>query len=207
MAYPSSFVRQTLLFNLLPGEVATTSFAWRPDEVVVSIDGLAAAAAARAVTFWDAMKGAFSIYTEFIGSRFQWYGLDGLIVETIEEVDPPVAGDGGSVSLPTEVAVVASLRTASAGRSGRGRMYLPPPSVDQVSTSGRLPAATGAGLAAALADLMQPISEGTTEWNAVVQSKTQQALRAITAVAVGDIFDAQRRRRDALIESYSVSAI
>jgi hypothetical protein len=100
--------------------------------------------------------------------------------------------------LPQEVAVVASLRSGLPGPSGRGRAYLPGPTVASVTATGRLDGVARNDFAKAVAGYLTAMH---TNLYLPVLHKHGSVDRTIISVDVGDVFDAQRRRRDKLIES------
>lgn len=114
------------------------------------------------------------------------------------EADTALVGAGATASLPQEVAEVASLRTAGVGPSFRGRMYLPPTLAATVLTSGRLDSIVAGDLAASVAGALGVLLGASFT---PVLASVGHADRPITSVDVGDVFDAQRRRRDKLLET------
>ena len=110
-----------------------------------------------------------------------------------------LAGSNVSGSLPADVAIVVSLRTALANRSGRGRFYLPQPAVDQLDE------ATGRIATAAVSAVLGALS---TAWTAytptgqpVVYSRTLAATNPILSFDIGNLFDTQRRRESSMLEA------
>lgn len=108
-------------------------------------------------------------------------------------VDATGLAGGGPATHPNQVCLVASLRTALAGRSHRGRMYLPCTGVT-LQSNGQIDAGGVAAVAAGWAT-------GFTDWNAsgdngtvVVVSSAIGAATRITAVQVDSRPDVQRRR-------------
>jgi hypothetical protein len=208
MPYPESFLRHTLLWTLPGGEVASTTCAWRNGSGIVSTpDAEATALAGRALALWDSIKGEYPIETNFVGSRVAWIGVDGLTVETVDRSIAPSNGFDNVPSLPTEVALVASLRTTTYGRTGRGRMYLPALSRSKVKAGGRVLDASQSTIADAMAAYLADLTVGASTLSSCVASRTLMALRNVTQVQVGDVFDSQRRRRDALTEVIQSRAV
>lgn len=65
-----------------------------------------------------------------------FYPLDG--TGQVTELSAVGVGSGGGNSLPSETAFVVTLRTPTRGRRYRGRVYMPPPTVNATTTSGVL---------------------------------------------------------------------
>jgi len=119
----------------------------------------------------------------------------------ITRIDGALSRDGVSASntLPSDVASVVSLRTATPTRSGRGRFYLPPGVVTDVTTDGRIAADF-------IADLSASLTSAWTGYNSasdrpVVYSRTQRVTRNVTSFDLGDLFDTQRGREGNLVEA------
>lgn len=114
------------------------------------------------------------------------------------------AGVSTAGSLPPQCSIAVTLRTALATRAGRGRIYLPPFSLDEVS-SGRLGGTTQGLVRTAVKGMYDTlISDGHTP---VLYGRTAHTVTPITTLAVGDVYDTQRRRRDSYVESYVSVAI
>jgi len=121
-----------------------------------------------------------------------------------------VNGSGSATKTPQD-AVVFSLRTSTPGARGRGRMYWPALGATIGSTF-QLTSPTSTLLAADMRIWLNAIG---TQMNAgyasissvltvvaSVRSVTAHANHNINAIQVGSILDTQRRRRDALLETY-----
>lgn len=115
-----------------------------------------------------------------------------------------VGGTSVATNLPPEIAIVVSLRTLTANRSGRGRFYLPQPTVDASTADGNIAPAQTALIADA-ASFAWTGSNATL--SPVVYSRIQFVFRAITAFNVGDRFDSIRHRDNSAAESRSTRAM
>lgn len=113
------------------------------------------------------------------------------------------AGTGSGNPLPAEVAVVASLRTLLAGASFRGRLYLPAMRTGIVTSTGLIDATTVTAVATAVAAGFAALAADTTYGgtSGVVYSRKTGAQTPIESVDVGNVWDAQRRRRNSIAES------
>jgi len=109
------------------------------------------------------------------------------------------AGVDAGETLPPQISLAVTLRTALATRAGRGRFYLPPFSVAQMDT-GRLPSATQTDVLDQVKQMFDSlIGNGHTP---VIYHRTAASTTPITTLAVGDVYDTQRRRRDSYVEAY-----
>lgn len=207
MTYPVSFIRHQMLFSLPGGEIASVGCSWSSSGGIVSLsEAEIDSVHAKGAALWSTIKAAYAPTTIFTGSKISWIGLDGRAAQTWERPVTGGVGTGGTPGLPTQIAIVGSLYTANAGRRGRGRMYLPAPNANQLTSSGRLLATQTAFFGDALAAYLS----GTvaTSAKACVMSNVGEGLRSvITSVKVGDVLDTQRRRRDNLPEVYDVSPV
>lgn len=207
MAYDESILRHTWLFALPDGEVANMSCHWgTPGGFVGLSDDEVDMLAVKAQDFWTAVKSSWADNTSFLGSRVSLIGVGGNVVETQERIATAVPGTSASQNLPTEVALVMSLKTQSASRSGRGRMYLPAPCRDALTDAGRVTSGVADGVAAAAQAYLN--GDNTTGLYSVVASFVHGDIRQVLSVNVGDVYDVQRRRRNRIAEvrySYDVT--
>ena len=119
--------------------------------------------------------------------------------QTLRESNVNIPGSAEANALPADVAIVVSLRSPVANRTGRGRFYLPQPTTDALTAVGRLDETAQSTIVdALLAAWTQANAAGE---NPVIYSRTQRATREITSFNVGDLFDTQRRRENALTEN------
>ena len=118
--------------------------------------------------------------------------LDGTSASTT--INSARAGAAGGASLPPEVSLVATLRTAKRGRSYRGRVYMPPFTQAQTTTLGYASSAC--------------LTFVTVQWNGfasdlavngpgtlVVASYLHSTSELVTGITVDNKFDVQRRRK------------
>lgn len=118
--------------------------------------------------------------------------------QALRETDVSIAGTATGAALPADIALVVSLRSALANRTGRGRFYLPQPSVNALAANGLLASTAQDAVVAAL----------TFAWTAanaageqpVIYSRKSRATRDITSFNVGNVFDIQSRRQNSLTQ-------
>ena len=136
---------------------------------------------------------------------------DALLAISIQASGTPQVG-GAAPRLTAQDAVVASIRTNTAGASGRGRIYWPALG-GTVGTNGRLSSPANTTLAADFKAYLNGIATdlGTSfvgiSFNLSVRSKTTHTTPHATRIQVGNTIDTQRRRRDNLPESYASVAM
>lgn len=138
--------------------------------------------------------------------RTELYGANGRLAAYSEAAPPTSAGGSGSLVHPVSTAVAVSLYTNIPGRRYRGRIYWPAAGLSLDSSTGRIAPSNTLGLAQDVAALLQDIEQAApTGWEPVlgVYSRVLGAGVAVTQLRVGDVPDTQRRRRDALKETYA----
>jgi hypothetical protein len=123
----------------------------------------------------------------------------------------PVFGTSTPTKTPQDACVI-SLRTSTPGARGRGRMYFPAMGA-ALNATFQLNAPTAANVAADAKTWLNAIkgrmdayytSIAAAKSVAVsVRSATDHVCRDVNQIQVGSILDTQRRRRDAIPESYS----
>lgn len=118
----------------------------------------------------------------------------------------PLAG-AGQAKCPPQVAVVISLRTATAGPSGRGRLYWPGMGVG-TDVNGRMTSANQQSLlsdfktyAAAISGALNT-AVGALGMDMCIRSRKTKTSPHVSSIKIGNVLDTQRRRRDKLPETY-----
>lgn len=122
----------------------------------------------------------------------------------------PVAGTGNT-QMPPQLAIATSLRSASRGKRGHGRFYLPWPAFQTLDSSGLISTSTRTTLANAARTLVNSINsintfgagDQTTDVTVAVVSLDRQDYYDVNRVAVGDVCDTIRTRRNQLPEQYT----
>lgn len=117
-----------------------------------------------------------------------------------------------SPSTPSQTSVVLSLRTDAPGASGRGRLYWPALGITPNSTSLRITTLERDTIATDAVTYLRAIQDAlkaaispapsVATFELAVFSKTRGDHNLVRRLLVGDVFDTQRRRRDAMVESY-----
>ena len=112
-----------------------------------------------------------------------------------------IAGTGGT-DQPHALAVVASLRSNTSGRSGRGRIYFPCTSSPAYTTGGQLTSTTALAVCQQVRDFIHQLNltdfSGTWEkgLTPIVASFTKGQAYPIATVIVDSLVDTQHRRED-----------
>lgn len=119
-----------------------------------------------------------------------------------------LAGTGSGVPLPPQNAVVISKVSSLPSRRGRGRMYMPPPTVD-TDDGGRLDTAARDIFAIGAKNMFSTITTaagGAYDTVILHPDFTPSEFTSFLQVKVGDVFDTQRNRRNKLKESYNIQS-
>lgn len=143
--------------------------------------------------------------TTVTGCRVEARSLAGVLEVQAEGVKAtPTPGSGASAH-PFQTSIVFSLRTATPGPRGRGRLYWPATGVTMTASSLRLgsgfPTSGLSGFKTYLSGIESAIEATLPGVSFAVWSRTSSSTANVTSVQVGDVLDTQRRRRDATIEA------
>ena len=169
-----------------------------------------AAAVAWATDFWEGIgeeEGYGSLVTPDVTlTSVTTGGIDMATGQQLTLAEAPVAlvGTATGSALPADVAIVASLRTALANRSGRGRFYLPQPAASTLTATGRLSTAAQTLI---LDSLVGAWGNYTGAGTPVVYSRTNRSTAIVQSFNIGDLFDTQRGRESALNELRAVATL
>jgi hypothetical protein len=119
--------------------------------------------------------------------------------DAVEQAYVHAGTHASGVCLPQEVSIAVSTRGASVNRRNRGRFFLPPPAADVADNNG-LVAATPLG---DIADCAQAFLNVliVSSLTPVLYHRDLLTSTTIVTVDVGNVFDAQRRRRNKLVET------
>ena len=106
------------------------------------------------------------------------------------------AGTASAATLPCQCAIVVTLRTALATRSGRGRIYVPYTGAAVLSTTRTGDTAVINGLVDALGAYYDAVTGDSPDTIPVVVSQTLTTYNQIVSVDADAVIDTQRRRRN-----------
>jgi hypothetical protein len=127
----------------------------------------------------------------------------------------PIAGADVSSGHPPQIALVASLLAGTTKGVGQpGRMYFPGVAAS-VDPTGHIASSYPISIATTLAAFFAAINGSVDRPGAVINASAggtganiaPAVNREITDVKVGNVYDTQRRRRNALVETYSSHAV
>lgn len=201
--------RIVLSGSLGQGEVFSTGF-W----VTGSGPTSAADAQAKMNTFFsevvagplDRLRALIDANSAYTRMRLYWYNLASPAPATyiVDAVGGAAAGTGTG-SHPQQTAIVASLRSQTLGRGGRGRMYLPANAADLGAHE--LSQTSCTNLANAVAAILDSGAKvGGTAGDAIVNSQSLGQQVRVARVIVDSRPDIQRRRADAQTVLFTATA-
>lgn len=151
--------------------------------------------------FLDSTKSLMYNTQRWTEIRMQAFTADGKVINgaTVYTYKVPVQGSAALGSMPAQLAGVMSLRSGARGPSGRGRMYLPFPGLNAsgggLSSSGQTTIlAAGKALCESLWHDAQAVP--------CIWSQAHGYYSGISSIAVGNLWDTQRRRTQAAVETY-----
>jgi hypothetical protein len=214
-----NYFRVVLKGRLGPQEVWSCTPTYDPD-LETSFDwnqsfGDTIATAIAAVPIPAGLAGGLSTAGSLDSVRLELRrGSDHELLGVSEKPKTGAAVGGTTPKMPPQTAIVASLRSQTPGASGRGRLYWPAVGLGLDATTLRL---VGADVTAASTGFKTYLSAigaailstgAWAPWTAmplVVLSRTKNQTFPITNILVGNVADTQRRRRDAMPETYTAT--
>jgi hypothetical protein len=156
------------------------------------------------INLWDS--------TTYADTLTSYFYPAGSTIATVQSPGATINVHGtATTGAPSQLAVVHSLRTLTAGRRGRGRVYFPMTSTSAIQSDGQLSDTLCSGMAGALVSLIRSLNAinlgSTTDGGAVsVASRAGGAYHAVSSVVVNSKIDTQRRREDKVAISHSETA-
>lgn len=129
--------------------------------------------------------------------RVDAVGSDGKLVQSAEYILGAVAQGTGTATKPLQTAWVVSLLTGRPGRSYRGRLYFPAWANPVMATDFRIPGAARITVVGAMKTWLNAVEASAP---GVGNMSLADTWSFVTQLALGDVLDTQRRRRDAMLE-------
>lgn len=208
-----SYIRIGILGSTAGGEVWSVNPVFDPEgEFGSTVDQAALDTAAQAIANLSPGANLLSVLSpqlSYTGARLEVRddGDDALIALSIATRATPLVGTG-TLRMPPQAAMVISLRTNTPGARGRGRLFWPVPAA-AVDTTFRVASSLQTAMLSDARAWFKAI-EGilgtnfpTIGFYLSVRSKANAATPHVVRMQVGNVIDTQRRRRDALAESYA----
>jgi hypothetical protein len=147
--------------------------------------------------------------TTLTGCRVEARSLAGILEAQGEGVKAVATPGTGTAPHPFQVSGVISLRTATPGPSGRGRLFLPMTGAGINASSLRITAATAttilSGAKTYLSAIETAIEAVVPNAALIVWSRKSDSWSLVTQLQMGDVLDTQRRRRDTTIEAVTTT--
>jgi hypothetical protein len=148
-------------------------------------------------------------------SQVQTYTLDtdNHVVDTAIATTDGFINGTGTHALPAECSLCFSLETGHAGRSYRGRSYVPGIDASALGSDGKLDPTVQGLFAVAFAAMLSENNFifdgglGILDYQLAVLSVTKDAATQITSIKCGNVMDSQRRRRNGAPESYETVVV
>lgn len=212
MAIPNDYLKISLTGTISGGGTWSTGFHSRADRgtawSLTDIQSLTNGLVTPATTWWTAVKAQVTSAMSWTGVKVYVYPSGGGPAYGVASASvTPSAGSLASGGGPLLQSMCVSLLSATAGRSARGRMYLPCTAL--ISSSGYFASAVVDANVNATAALMTAINaQDWTAYSAVshkccVVSQKVPAEYDIVTVRADNKPDTQHRREDALNASYT----
>lgn len=164
----------------------------------------------------DAVSQINSVTDLWTGWRAQFPATTSVTERVIQFLDPSTgellaqldrglpsgaAGTASGNALPPQTAEVMTIRTATPGRSGRGRFYLPMLTTAILPAEATIPAVTRGLLVTPFGEYCQDLQALTPAINVGVWSRVLHSFSGATEVDMGSTFDTQRSRRNKIVEA------
>lgn len=220
MAYPHRVARVTLSGTMFGGqEIWSTGFFMGfegQDAPAITDTGVSDISNAWQTFFSNASSEISNKY-QYTMCKVQMLGVDGkALPDTAKYYSPVSAVNGGSASqaLPPQIALVATLANSlPRGLATKGRMFLPGVNA-LVDSTGHIGTGTTTAIATNLQTFFGAImNDADTPGRAVLASLGNSLqlrpgeIRNVTQIRVGNVYDTQRRRRNALMEAYQIKPV
>jgi len=177
---------------------------------VSAAQAMTIATAIDAITVSAGVTAMMAPQTTITGCRVEARSLSGTLESIAEHArGAPVAGIASSTN-GFSTSLVSSLRTTHPGATGRGRLYWPANGVPLQLSTYRPTSANmttySLGVKTYLSAIQAAIDVTLDGVALAVWSRKNADLYVVNSIQVGDILDTQRRRRDQVIENYTVQS-
>lgn len=209
---------------ILDGTLYSNSERFSTSVAFAAADGSAVSSQSALSTWAEAVRALLAPATGYSGTlrtlvgangdyrkvRAYYYPTVGQPATIAGESTGAIITGSGVQTCPPQCSVVASLLTGVPGRRTRGRMYFPYVSAN-FSNAGKISGpSTAAGISGAVAQFLGAVADLVSSpagFGPVVVSEVGGFVTPVTSVSVGDVMDTQRKRRDDMVETRTVTAI
>lgn len=139
------------------------------------------------------------------------------------DLSPTQAGGGGSSALPPQISLAATMTSQiQRGTAAKGRMYLPGINTQVTSSTGKISSSVINTHATAFKTFLDAVNASSSVPDSVVLvSKGNKVTdigtgevhyvlpknALVTGLRIGDVYDTQRRRRNAMAETYTTKVL
>lgn len=140
-------------------------------------------------------------------TQYDAYYYTGGVATSHSQLAVTHVGTGAASGAPCQIALVLTLRTALATRSGRGRIYLPTRNIVTAGSTGHLSSPANLNTVCdKFRDYCRSVSTGGVV-NVVVVSQTHSFVNPVTSISADDVPDTQRRRRNKLVGTVHTATV
>lgn len=220
MALPHRVVKVTFSGTMFSGaEIWSTGFylGWENQDATAITDQGIADVSAAWETFFETSNSSISLEYQYTMCKMAVINNDGkTLADSAHYYSPQtaVSGGAGGSALPPQIALVATLANSlPRGLATKGRMFLPGVN-GAVGADGRISSAVQNNVATNLKTFFDTIyNDADLPGNPVLASvgrgllNTDGAIRNISQIRIGNVYDTQRRRRNALQETYNIKPV
>lgn len=220
MAFPHRVAKVTLSGTCFGGqEIWSTGFhlGWETQDAFMPTEQSVADVGLAWETFFEKTDSYVSGYYDFTECKIAMLNNDGKTMpDTAQYWNPPtqVKGGAGNSAQPPQIALVATLANSlPRGLATKGRMFLPGIS-PAVNATGHLDSFWCDSIAVNLKTFFDTVyNDADLPGNPVLASvgrgplNMDGAIRNISQIRIGNVYDTQRRRRNALQEAYIIKPV
>lgn len=128
------------------------------------------------------------------------------------DIQTPASGSSTGLVYPADTVVVSLRSPSTFGEANRGRMYLPHCAINRVTATPFMNGTAIGNVATAAALFLNTVNDvcNTGPEPGVIQimsSKGTGTSKGVTSMAIGNVLDTQRRRRNRLVENYTTRSV
>lgn len=201
--------RLTHTYNMSSGAEKASNSLWFLDDGTSTLGTAAARVDACTGALWTAMRGYVTSLTTVQRIRLDEVNVaTGLTITGVDCTIPALAGTAGTDSLPLQCSPVLTIRSATSGRSGRGRIYLPALASSQsFGGSGVIPTATRDALVAGFVAFTGAMKAVGVPLTLSVYSRKLGGTLPVTTVEMDNVHDTQRSRRRSIVGARKVTGV